>query len=549
MRALSRFARVPLLMTLAISCSGFVFAVDNSRHCSLFKPSPTLPQAPLPAAELGDGGCTAGNIIQDGGFEAATGNPPDSPNWTESSTQFGTPICSILLCGSGGGSALPRTGNFWAWFGGAPTTPEVSSLSQAVTFPPAGATVTLNFYLWIGAVNAPFNDTLVVKVDGVTQATFTEPVTAEAGYTLRSIDVSAFANGASRTINFLYTMGGGTSNFSVDDVSLDVVCNASAGPVTNEIDPPPAGAPANNNGVFDPNETVLMQPTWVNTSGFTAAFSGTLTNFTGPGDGVQAAYTLLDPHGHYGATLDGASVQCTDCYLLTLAQATRPVQHWDATVHEELTPLAVIEGGGIGTTWTLHIGGSFIDVNPLLSTNPFYPFIESIFHHGVTSGCGDGSTFCPLQNTLRQEVAVFLLRGALGPGYTPPACTPGVFGDVDCSSPYAGFIEDLKTRGITSGCGDGSTFCPDADLLRQEMAVFLLKALLGSGYTPPVCTPGIFGDVDCSSPYADWIEDLKTRGVTAGCHGGADFCPTDPVTRQEVAAFLSVTFGLGLYGP
>ena len=66
---------------------------------------------------------------------------------------------------------------------------------------------------------------------------------------------------------------------------------------------------------------------------------------------------------------------------------------------------------------------------------------------------------------------------------------PGLFTDVPCPGLYTDWIEDMKTRGITAGCGDGSTYCPDADILRQEMAVFLLKTSQGSDYMPPACTP------------------------------------------------------------
>ena len=31
--------------------------------------------------------------------------------------------------------------------------------------------------------------------------------------------------------------------------------------------------------------------------------------------------------------------------------------------------------------------------------------------------------------------------------------------------------------GISGGCGDGTTFCPDANLTRRQMAIFLAKAL------------------------------------------------------------------------
>jgi hypothetical protein len=86
------------------------------------------------------------------------------------------------------------------------------------------------------------------------------------------------------------------------------------------------------------------------------------------------------------------------------------------------------------------------------------------------------------------------------------------------------------------------------------MAPFLLKTLLGGAYAPPACT-GVYDDVVCPAtpefPFSDFIEDLNTRGITAGCAVGppALYCPNDPVTREQMAAFLSLTFGLVLYGP
>ena len=76
------------------------------------------------------------------------------------------------------------------------------------------------------------------------------------------------------------------------------------------------------------------------------------------------------------------------------------------------------------------------------------------------------------------------------------------------------------------------------------MAVFLLKAKLGSSYTPPACA-GIFGDVACPSLFADWIEDLYNRSITAGCQASPPlYCPNDPNTRGQMAVFLVKAFGL-----
>jgi len=79
------------------------------------------------------------------------------------------------------------------------------------------------------------------------------------------------------------------------------------------------------------------------------------------------------------------------------------------------------------------------------------------------------------------------------------------------------------------------------------MAVFLLKGRYGSSTVPPPCA-GIFADVACPSPFADWIEELAAEGITAGC-GAGNYCPDAPNTRGQMAVFLTRTFGLLLYGP
>lgn len=38
------------------------------------------------------------------------------------------------------------------------------------------------------------------------------------------------------------------------------------------------------------------------------------------------------------------------------------------------------------------------------------------------------------------------------------------------------------------------------------------------------------------------------RGVVSGC-GGGNYCATAAVTRGQMGVFISVTFGLTLYGP
>jgi hypothetical protein len=77
------------------------------------------------------------------------------------------------------------------------------------------------------------------------------------------------------------------------------------------------------------------------------------------------------------------------------------------------------------------------------------------------------------------------------------------------------------------------------------MAVFLLKTLKGPGFVPPACTSSAFADVPCGGPFAPWIQELVRLGITAGCAPGR-YCPTDPVSRAQMAIFLVKTFDLPL---
>ena len=110
---------------------------------------------------------------------------------------------------------------------------------------------------------------------------------------------------------------------------------------------------------------------------------------------------------------------------------------------------------------------SFSDV---VSTAPFYGFIETIYHKGITSGCGAGA-YCPGNSATREQMAVFLLKAEHGSTYVPPACT-GVFLDVACPSQFADWIEQLSAEGITGGCGGGN-YCPLNAVTRGQMAAFL----------------------------------------------------------------------------
>jgi hypothetical protein len=307
-----------------------------------------------------------------------------------------------------------------------------------------------------------------------------------------------------------------------------------------------SGTASNLNGVFESGETVWIETSWSNPGDTAFSLTGNAASFDGPAGPV---YTISSGTADYGTVAPLATSNCHDatatCFRLGIT-GTRPAPHWDATLEEGVS-LSVPSGGVPPPShdWTLHVGESFPDVP---TSDQFYAFIETIFHNGVTGGCAAAPNYCPGDPALRKQMAVFVLRAQEGPLYAPPPAT-GVFNDVPASDQFAPWIEELFERGVVAGCSapGGPNYCPDDPVLRQQMAVFLLRTLEGSAYVPPDCA-GVFGDVGCPGLFTNWIEELFHRGIAAGC-GGGNYCPTEVNTRGQMAVFLTKTFGLTLYGP
>jgi len=152
---------------------------------------------------------------------------------------------------------------------------------------------------------------------------------------------------------------------------------------------------------------------------------------------------------------------------------------------------------------------------------------------GVLSGtlCEEG--FCPSEPIDRKTLAVWVVR--VLDGQDPEPVTTSRFDDVDPAGFHARFIERLAELGVTSGCGDGSGFCPDRGVSRAEMAVFLSRA-----YDLPEGPDPGFSDVASDAWYAADVARLAASGITAGCGDGTRFCPGRDTTRAQMATFLHI---------
>lgn len=173
-----------------------------------------------------------------------------------------------------------------------------------------------------------------------------------------------------------------------------------------------------------------------------------------------------------------------------------------------------------------------------------WSWINRLYNAHLTGGCNSSpAMYCPGDIVTRAQMAIFLLRGIHGSSYLPPTVdsTTG-FSDVPADYWAAAWIKELAIESITSGCGNGR-FCPDTPVTRDQMAVFLLRARYGGLYQPPIGEGNIFDDIPLSYWAVDWIEQLAKDSITSGCNINL-YCPTDPVTRAQMAVFLVKSFNL-----
>ena len=208
---------------------------------------------------------------------------------------------------------------------------------------------------------------------------------------------------------------------------------------------------AAGNGVYQPNETVVVAPTWRNT--------GTA--------GDRAHRRLIQPHRPRGADLHRSptprpatapspwaatrAARRHNCYSVGNTAATRPAH---ALGHH---------GAGDGDPDRRHQDVDAARRRQLhrrAADEPVLPLHRDALHRGVTGGC-TATNYCPGNSTTREQMAVFVLALQGAPGYIPPACVAGPSCSRTCPRPAssAAGSRSWRRRGVVSGCGGGN-YCP-----------------------------------------------------------------------------------------
>jgi hypothetical protein len=161
----------------------------------------------LAGAGTGGGGCTAGQLLVNPGFETGTATP-----WTATANVI-----------ADSPSEPPHTGSWDAWLDGYGRS-TTDRFSQAVAVPAGCATATLTFWLHVDTAETTTTtkyDTLTVAASGTTLATYSN-LNAAPGYTQRTLSLNAFIGG---TVTVAFTGVEDSidqTSFVVDDTAVTV---------------------------------------------------------------------------------------------------------------------------------------------------------------------------------------------------------------------------------------------------------------------------------------------------------------------------------------
>jgi hypothetical protein len=135
-------------------------------------------------------------------------------------------------------------------------------------------------------------------------------------------------------------------------------------------------------------------------------------------------------------------------------------------------------------------------------------------------------------------------------------------------TPSPGTSSSLET--LTPNAGTGIAPTPDCaiftvallapEVIDNERFTYTLRVGIGSDagdvsftavriyyrlQASPAPSTATFGDVPTSHPFFQFVEALVASGITGGCSATPPlYCPDDPLTRGQMAVFLSKALGL-----
>lgn len=179
-----------------------------------------------------------------------------------------------------------------------------------------------------------------------------------------------------------------------------------------------------------------------------------------------------------------------------------------------------LDGGGSSQMWVVGQG----TINDPSDGSP-RPVAN---HWGVFAGDGHGRGAAP---------SSCFTAGGCFPSPLPEA-VGARFADLEDDAAAAPAAALAVERELLEPCQSEPVelFCPQCDLTRRDALVMIVRAAGLDASSPPESPT--FEDVPAGAPGFAELEAAAAAGITAGC-GDRRFCPDQPITRAELAAFLA----------
>ncbi len=272
--------------------------------------------------------------------------------------------------------------------------------------------------------------------------------------------------------------------------------------------------------------------------------SGTVGVWLGLGARTFSAFDQVPKEGVEAYVIDQTGEACGQaegvCWGPHRRTAPFPVSEGNRLAHV-LGPGEGLVWNGVTVTVEGRSGGEFTVLVTDGTTDWFVDDngntheqdINRIAQLGITQGCSTNPPrFCPDQSVTRAEMATFILRTL---NMNPTANRTLTFSDVPEGKWYADYVHAFAETGVDMG--HNGMWRPTEPLTRLEMAQWLTTAF---GHINPTAPTGLFADVE----QGHWatVEGLYHTQITRGCSTSPlRYCPDQPVTRAQMASFLTRT--------
>ena len=298
--------------------------------------------------------------------------------------------------------------------------------------------------------------------------------------------------------------------------------NAYGGAQVDVVSAENAPAVSDLNGVLESGETVVVEPTWTNRTAGGLAVTGTASDFSGP---AGPTYDINIGTANYGTIPATSSAEllrrdgqrATSRHGLQRGRAPRAALGRPAPGEDRRR---AFPRRGPSTSATAS--------RTCLRQHPSIPFVENLFHNGITGGCAGGG-YCPASDVTRAQMAVFLLKSEV---FRPTTSLPGhrdrIRGRAPRRTRFAPWIENLAALGHHGRLRRRQLLSrqprharPDGGLPAQDRR----RGPRTIRRTVRACSPTCRVRRARASPTS--IEELYSRQITGGCSTHPlNYCPT-----------------------